>query len=88
MQQWERFQDLHWSVLAHSTHLRGAGTWDPVLGERCRVTVTLATGIPEAVVRSVNLGYRDPATVDVAECDTDTDTLVVPDAGETLFRLR
>ena len=24
--QWDRFRHLHWGVLAHSTHLRGAGT--------------------------------------------------------------
>ncbi|MCZ9339226.1 hypothetical protein NGM37_15745, partial [Streptomyces sp. TRM76130] len=37
--QWDRFKDLHWGVLAHSTHLRGAGTYDEEHGERCRVTV-------------------------------------------------
>ena len=50
--------------------------------------VTLATGIPEDVCRSVNLGYRDPATIDVATFAADPDTLVVPRAGEVLFRLR
>ena len=49
--QWDKFRDLHWGVLAHSTHLRGAGTWVPVSGEHCRLAVTLATGIPEHVVR-------------------------------------
>ena len=34
-------------------------------GERRRVTVTLATGIPEDVTRRINLNYRDPATIDV-----------------------
>src|SRR5918997_1752708 len=57
--QWERFRDVPWGDLAHSTHLRGQGTWDPEHGERNRVTVTLATGIGEDVVRSVNLNYRD-----------------------------
>ena len=38
--QWERFEHLRWGVLAHSTHLRGAGTWEPGLGEQCRVDVT------------------------------------------------
>jgi hypothetical protein len=75
-------------VLAHSTHLRGAGTYDEEQGERCRLTVTLATGIPEDVVRAANLNYRDPATVDVAAFAADPDTLVVPKAGEVLFRLR
>jgi nickel-dependent lactate racemase len=88
VKQWDRFKHLHWGDLAHSTHLRGAGTWDEVGGERDRVTVTLATGIPEDVVRSINLDYLDPAEVDRAAWAADPDTLVVPDAGEDLYRLR
>ena len=88
VKQWDRFEDLHWGDLAHSTHLRGAGTYDAAHGERDRVTVTLATGIPEDVVRSVNLDYLDPAQVDPAAWARDPDTLVVPDAGEDLFRIR
>ncbi len=60
VQQWDRFRHLHWGVLAHSTHLRGAGTYDAEHGERCRLTVTLATGIPEDVVRGANLGLPGP----------------------------
>ena len=86
--QWERFKDTPWGDLAHSTHLRGAGTYDPVDGERLRVTVTLATGIPEAQVRAINLDYLDPAEVDPTDWATDPDTLVVPQAGEVLYRLR
>jgi nickel-dependent lactate racemase len=88
VKQWGRFRDVPWGDLAHSTHLRGAGTFDPVDGERPRVQVTLATGIPERVVRAVNLGYRDPASVDVEAWRADPGALVVPDAGEDLFRLR
>ncbi len=89
VKQWDRFKDVHWGVLAHSTHLRGAGTYDAETGEeRLRVRVTLATGIPEEVCRAANLGYLDPATVDVASYASDPDTLVVPRAGEVLFRLR
>ena len=88
VKQWDRFKDRHWGDLAHSTHLRGAGTWDPVNGERDRVTVTLATGIPEDVTRSVNLDYLDPAEVDVDAWAADPHTLVVHDAGEDLYRLR
>ncbi len=44
--QWDRFVDRPWGDLAHSTHLRGQGTWDAEHGERNRVAVTLATGIP------------------------------------------
>ena len=89
VKQWDRFRNVHWGVLAHSTHLRGAGTYDPATGvERLRVDVTLATGIPEDVCRAVNLGYRDPDTIDPAAFAADPDTLVVPRAGEVLFRLR
>jgi nickel-dependent lactate racemase len=88
VKQWDRFRGYHWGDLAHSTHLRGAGTYDPATGERDRVTVTLATGIPEDVVRAVNLDYLDPASVDVAAYREDPETFVVPDAGEVLYRLR
>jgi nickel-dependent lactate racemase len=86
--QWERFRDQPWGDLAHSTHLRGQGTWDADNGELNRVTVTLATGIPEAVVRAVNLNYLDPAGVDIAAYEADPDTFVEPHAGEVLYRLR
>ena len=87
VEQWDRFERYAWGDLAHSTHLRGAGTYDPATGEHLRVTVTLATGIPEDVVRAVNLDYLDPAAVDPKQWASDPDTLVVPDAGEDLYRL-
>ena len=85
--QWDRFSHLPWSDIAHSTHLRGAGTF--VGGEEHdRVTVTLATGIPASTVRAVNLDFLDPATIDVDTWAADPNTLIVPDAGEDLYRLR
>ncbi len=86
--QWDRFKGLPWGDLAHSTHLRGQGTYDDTSGEQNRVRVTLATGIPEDVVRSVNLGYLDPASMDLADYEADPDTFVEPHAGEVLYRLR
>jgi nickel-dependent lactate racemase len=88
LKQWDRFSGYHWGDLAHSTHLFGAGTYDSGVGERGRVTVTLATGIPEEIVRGVNLNYLDPTTVDVAAYESDPETLVVHQAGEVLHRLR
>jgi nickel-dependent lactate racemase len=87
---WEDMQHLPRGELAHSTHLFGAGTYDPVDGEQPRVRVTLATGIPEDVVRKANLGYLDPATVaaELGAHRADPNTLVVDDAGEVLYRLR
>ena len=70
------------------THLRGAGTYDEVEGEKCRVNVTLCTGIDEERVRKANLGYLAPDDFDLAAYEADPDTMVVPNAGETLFRLR
>jgi nickel-dependent lactate racemase len=87
LQNWERYRHYPRGQLAHSTHLFGAGTYDPEHGERQRVRVTLATGIPEAVVKRANLGYLNPASVNPDEWETDPLALVVPDAGEVLYRL-
>jgi nickel-dependent lactate racemase len=87
---WDEFRDLPWGVLAHSTHLTGAGTFDPeTREERKRIRVTLATGIPEEECRALGLGYLDPATVDVADYADreDEGVLLVPKAGEMLYRL-
>ena len=89
--QWDRFGHYPGGVLAHSTHVKGQGTYDAATGiETPRVTVTLATGISPERCRRINLGYRDPASIDVAafggrECEG---ILVVPRAGEMLYRLR
>jgi lactate racemase len=85
---WDRYRDVPLGELAHSTHLFGAGTYDRATGEHQRVHVTLATGIPEAVVRHANLGYVAPDTVDLAGWLAEPGALVVPDAGEVLYRLR
>lgn len=89
LKQWERFRREPWGVLAHSTHVRGVGTYDDGV-ERPRIQVTLATGIPEDICHAVNLGYRDPASIRVADFQGQEDdgVLCVPEAGETLFRLK
>ncbi|MFC7530024.1 lactate racemase domain-containing protein [Actinoplanes sp. GCM10030250] len=88
VKQWDRFKDIHWGTLAHSTHLRGAGTYDAETGEeRLRVRVTLATRIPEEVCHAANLGYLDPDSVDLP-AEIAAGSFVVPNAGEVLFRLR
>jgi nickel-dependent lactate racemase len=87
VKQWDRFKDYPWGVLAHSTHLRGVGTFDGGV-ETPRIDVTLATGIPEARCRKVNLGYLDPATIDVRawEGREGEGILLVPKAGEILYK--
>ncbi len=61
-----RFDHVPRGVLAHATHVKGIGTFDDGV-ERPRITVTLATGIPEAECRAVNLGYRDHRTIDASD---------------------
>lgn len=87
----ERFAKYPGGVLAHSTHVKGLGTYDPATGiEKPRVNVTLATGISEARCRKINLGYRDPASIDIASWmgREREGVLVVPRAGEMLYRLK
>ena len=89
LKQWERFKHHPWGVLAHSTHVKGLGTYDTTSGiETPRIQVTLATGISAERCRAINLGYLDPASVVVEEWETAEGTLVVPRAGEMLWRLR
>jgi nickel-dependent lactate racemase len=86
--QWERFRDISWAVLAHSTHVRGVGTYKDGI-ERPRIQVTLATGIPANICKQINLGYRDPATIDPLKWANreNEGILLVRDAGEFLYRL-
>lgn len=89
LKQWDRFKDYPWGVLAHSTHVRGIGTFENGV-EKCRARVTLATGIPEDVCRKINLGYRHPASIkpeDFAGRE-DEGVLLVPKAGEMLYHLK
>ncbi len=91
LKQWERFKDYPWGVLAHSTHLRGAGEYDAGTGvETPRIKVTLATGVPRERCEKLNLGYLDPATVNLDEWkDREGEgILLVPRAGEMLYRLK
>jgi nickel-dependent lactate racemase len=87
--QMEKFSHIPGGILAHSTHVRGGGTYEDGV-EKCRVTVTLATGIPEEACHAISLAYRDHTTInpeDFADRE-DEGILLVPRAGEILYRLR
>ena len=89
LKQWERFKDVPGGILAHSTHVKGQGSFDPATGtETPRIRVTLATGIPRDLCQKINLGYLDPASVDAEAWARDHGTLVVPRAGEMLYRVK
>ena len=89
LKQWDRFKDYPWGILAHSTHLRGSGTFENNI-EQARINVTLATGIPRERCEKIGLGYMDPADVKMAEWENreDEGIKVVHRAGEVLFRVR
>ena len=89
--QWDRFKDYPGGVLAHSTHVKGLGTYDAGTGtETPRIQVTLATGISKERCERINLGYLDPASVNPEEWKgrEDEGILLVPRAGEMLYRVQ
>lgn len=86
--QWEQFRDMPWTILAHSTHVKGKGTFEEGI-ETPRIQVTLATGIPKDVCDAINLGYRDYRELDPERWREreHEGTLLVENAGEQLYRL-
>ena len=88
---WERYKNVPLGVLAHSTHVRGSGVMDAMRGiEKPNVRVTLASKLPAEDCARLNLGYLDPARVNVDEWKDreDEGILYVPKAGEILYRLK
>jgi hypothetical protein len=88
--QWDRFAGYPGGILAHSTHVKGLGTYDaPRRVETPRIKVTLSTGIPRERCQRINLGHLDPSAVDAAEWPTapGQDALMIPRAGELLYRV-
>ncbi|MDQ3396791.1 MAG: lactate racemase domain-containing protein [Deinococcota bacterium] len=88
VKQWETFEAFPWTVLAHSTHVKGAGSFENGV-ETPRIAVTLATSIREATCRAVNLGYRDYRKIDPADWEgrEEEGLLLVENAGEHLYRV-
>ena len=57
--------------------------------EKPRANVILATGISEEICSEINLGYRDPSTINMEDyADREEEgVLLVRKAGEMLHRL-
>ena len=89
LQDWERFKHIPLGVLAHSTHVRGSGHMENGL-EKPNVRVTLASKISPEDCAKLNLGYLDPASINLNEWRNreNEGILYVPKAGEILYRLR
>ncbi len=88
VKQWDKFKDIPGGIMAHSTHVKGTGTFENG-NEKPRVNVILATRIPEDVCKKINLGYCDPETININEWKNreDEGILYVKKAGEMLYRL-
>jgi nickel-dependent lactate racemase len=87
--QWNRFKDVPLGVIAHSTHVRGAGRYDGGI-EYPRAQVTLATKLDARTCELLGLGYEDPTTIDPRSWADreDEGILFVPKAGEILYRVK
>ena len=85
----QNFSDVNGSVMAHSTHVRGLGTYENGV-EKPRINVTLATGISRERTENVALNYRDYRSIDIDEYRgrENEGILVVDHAGEILHRLK
>ena len=88
LKQWDKFKHHPWGVLAHSTHVRGIGTFENGV-EHCRIKVTLATAIPREICERINMGYRDPKSIDIESyANREAEgVLLVRKAGEMLYKL-
>jgi nickel-dependent lactate racemase len=87
----ERFASVPGVIKAHSTHVKGWGSYDARTGsERPRIQVTLATGIPQERCERVNLGYLDPQSIDLSDwTGREAEGIaVIRNAGETLYRAK
>jgi lactate racemase len=89
LKQWDRFQGIPLGVIAHSTHLRGSGSFEAGL-EKARIRVTLASQISAEDCAHLNLGYLNPAAIRLESWQQreQEGMLFVPKAGEMLYRVR
>lgn len=88
LKDWERYKHIPLGVLAHSTHVRGSGIMENGV-EKPNIRVTLASKIPPEECARLNLGYLDPAEIDIHDFEgrLDKGVLIVPRAGEMLYRV-
>ncbi len=84
----DEFSNIPRAVIAHSTHVKGIGTY--IDGdEKPRINIALATGISRELCRKVNLGFMEQDHIEVRNFENKEDKgiLVVHHAGEVLYRL-
>jgi nickel-dependent lactate racemase len=84
----DRFKHIPRGVLAHSTHVRGTGTFENGL-EKPDVNVILATSISREKCEQINLGYMNPDGIQIENFKGKEaeGILYVDPAGETLYQI-
>ena len=84
----DRFKGIPRGIIAHSTHVKGIGTYINGV-EKPRANVILATGISKERCKKVNLGYMNPVDINIGDYENKEEEgiLVVRHAGEILHRL-
>ena len=84
----DQFEGVPRGVIAHSTHVKGIGTFIDG-AEKPRANVVLATGISPERCKKVNLDYMNPNDINIADYENreDEGILLVHHAGEILHRL-
>jgi nickel-dependent lactate racemase len=89
LKQKNKFERAPGTIKAHSTHVKGIGSYENGR-EEPRINVVLATGIPEERCKKINLGYKDPGEIDPTEWENreKEGILLVRNAGEVLYRLK
>lgn len=87
LQNWDQFMHVPLGVLAHSTHVRGSGVMENGV-EKPNVRVTLSSRISAEDCARLNLGYLNPADVNVETWKNreEKGILYVAKAGEILYR--
>jgi lactate racemase len=87
----ERFKSVPGAIKAHSTHVKGIGEYDATTRkESPRISVILATKIPEERCKRINLGFVDYRTISINDWKNreSQGVLLVEHAGEMLYRAR
>jgi len=85
----DKFSWIPGGIKAHSTHVKGIGTYENGI-EKPRINVVIATEIPAERCRKINLGYKDYKSIDISnwEDKENEGILLVHNAGEILYRLK
>ncbi len=89
LQQMDKFKNIPRGVLAHSTHVRGDGSYKDG-NELPRIDVILATSINQKKCKTINLGYMNPDDIRLEDyMDRENEGILFVDhAGEILHKLK